>query len=116
MKNTTAEDLIAKEVNGFKAIRKTDKHAPNGSIVWECQCTICGSIVEVIQHDEGVDLIPANIELSALEINLVNVMSREVMLRSIVEYLKAEYDYKTWDDAGRTGGGDEYHQKHDLLL
>ena len=48
----------------------------------------------IIQHDEGVDLIPANIELSALEINLVNVMSREVMLRSIVEYLKAEYDYK----------------------
>ena len=48
----------------------------------------------IIQLDEGVDLIPANIELSALEINLVNAMSREVMLRSIVEYLKAEYDYK----------------------
>ena len=48
----------------------------------------------IIQHDEGVDFIPANIELSALEINLVNVMSREVMLRSIVEYLKAEYDYR----------------------
>ncbi len=47
----------------------------------------------IIRHDEGVDLIPANIELSALEINLVNVMSRELMLRSIVEYLKAEYDY-----------------------
>lgn len=48
----------------------------------------------IIRHDEGVDLIPANIELSALEINLVNAMSRELMLRSIVEYLKAEYDYK----------------------
>ena len=47
----------------------------------------------IIRHDEGVDLIPANIELSALEINLVNAMSRELMLRSIVEYLKAEYDY-----------------------
>ncbi len=47
----------------------------------------------IICHDEGVDLIPANIELSALEINLVNAMSRELMLRSIVEYLKAEYDY-----------------------
>ena len=47
----------------------------------------------IIRHDEGVDLIPANIELSALEINLVNAMSREVMLRSIVDYLKAEYDY-----------------------
>ena len=48
----------------------------------------------VIHHNEFLDLIPANIELSALEINLVNAMSREVMLRSIVEYLKSEYDYK----------------------
>ena len=42
----------------------------------------------IIRHDEGVDLIPANIELSALEINLVNAMSREVMLRSIVDYIR----------------------------
>ena len=47
----------------------------------------------LIHHEEGVDLIPANIELSALEINLVNVMSREVMLRSLVETVKSEYDY-----------------------
>ena len=47
----------------------------------------------IIHHEEGVDLIPANIELSALEINLVNVMSREVMLRSLVEIIKFDYDY-----------------------
>ena len=47
----------------------------------------------IIQHDEGVDLIPANIELSALEINLVNAMSREVMMRSLVESIKSDYDY-----------------------
>jgi len=47
----------------------------------------------IIHHEEGVDLIPANIELSALEINLVNVMSREVMLRSLVESIKSDYDY-----------------------
>ena len=47
----------------------------------------------IIHHEEGVDLIPANIELSALEINLVNVMSREVMLRSLVEIIKSGYDY-----------------------
>ena len=47
----------------------------------------------IIHHEEGVDLIPANIELSALEINLVNVMSREVMLRSLLESIKPEYDY-----------------------
>ena len=28
----------------------------------------------IIHHEEGVDLIPANIELSTLEINLVNAM------------------------------------------
>lgn len=47
----------------------------------------------IIHHEEGVDLIPANIELSALEINLVNVMSREVMFRSLLESIKSEYDY-----------------------
>ena len=47
----------------------------------------------IIHHEEGVDLIPANIELSALEINLVNIMSREVMLRSLLESIKSEYDY-----------------------
>ena len=47
----------------------------------------------IIHHAEGVDLIPANIELSALEINLVNAMSREVMLRSLVDTIKADYDY-----------------------
>ena len=30
----------------------------------------------VLHHKEGVDLIPSNIELSGLEVSLVNVMSR----------------------------------------
>ena len=34
----------------------------------------------IIHYEEGVDLIPTNIELSALEINLVNALSREVIL------------------------------------
>ena len=32
--------------------------------------------VGILHHDEGVDLVPANIELSAMEFNLVNAMSR----------------------------------------
>ena len=47
----------------------------------------------IIHHEEGVDLIPANIELSALEINLVNAMSREVMMRSLIDSIKSDYDY-----------------------
>lgn len=37
----------------------------------------------ILHHKEGVDIIPANIELSAIEVSLVNAMSRELILRSI---------------------------------
>ena len=36
----------------------------------------------VLRHKEGVDLIPANLELSSMEMNLVNAMSRELTLRN----------------------------------
>ena len=36
---------------------------------------------------------PGNIELSGLEVSLVNVMSREIMLRSYVDRVKDGYDY-----------------------
>lgn len=47
----------------------------------------------ILHHEEGVDLIPANIELSALEISMVNVMSRETILRQLIEEIKDSYDY-----------------------
>jgi len=47
----------------------------------------------ILHHEEGVDLIPANIELSALEISMVNVMSRETILRQLIEDIKDSYDY-----------------------
>ena len=40
-----------------------------------------------------MDLIPANIELSAIEVSLVNAMSREMILRSMVEKLRDFYDF-----------------------
>ena len=45
----------------------------------------------VIHHKEGVDLIPANIELSGLEVSLVNAMSRETILKQYVDTVKREY-------------------------
>ena len=36
----------------------------------------------ILHHKEGVDLIPANIELSAIEVSLVNAMSRELITAS----------------------------------
>lgn len=47
----------------------------------------------ILTNGEGVDLIPSNIELSAMETQLVTVMSREVCLRNLLEPVKAEYDY-----------------------
>ena len=35
----------------------------------------------ILHHADGVDLMPANIELSATEVTLVNTMSRETVLR-----------------------------------
>lgn len=47
----------------------------------------------ILTHEEGVDLIPANITLSGIEVSLVNAMSRETVLRQILEPLKDRYDY-----------------------
>ncbi len=47
----------------------------------------------ILHHAEGVDLIPANIELAGLEVALVNSMNREKMLKQVLEDAKREYDY-----------------------
>ena len=47
----------------------------------------------ILHHKEGVDLIPANIELSAIEVSLVNAMSREQTLKLYLADLKKDYDY-----------------------
>ena len=47
----------------------------------------------VLHHAEGVDLIPANIELAGLEVALVNTMSREKMLKQVLDSAKQHYDY-----------------------
>ncbi len=47
----------------------------------------------ILKHDEGIDLMPGNIELSGLEVSLVNVMSRETMMRSYMDIIKGQYDY-----------------------
>ena len=47
----------------------------------------------VLHHAEGVDLIPANIELAGMEVALVNTMSREKMLKQVLDSARQEYDY-----------------------
>ena len=46
-----------------------------------------------LHHDEGVDLIPANMELSGIEVSLSNVMSREMILKEFLETIRDSYDY-----------------------
>ena len=42
----------------------------------------------ILHHEEGVDIIPTNIELSGMEISLVNAMSREQTLKLYLADLK----------------------------
>jgi chromosome partitioning protein len=45
-----------------------------------------------MRNIEGVDLIPGNIELAGLEVSMVNVMSRETILRELLQDIREEYD------------------------
>ena len=54
----------------------------------------------ILHHAEGVDLIPANIELAGLEVALVNSMNREKMLKQVLDGAKQEYDYILLDCIG----------------
>ncbi len=47
----------------------------------------------ILHHEEGVDLMPANIELSGMEVSLVNAMSREKVLKQYFDSIKQNYDY-----------------------
>ena len=46
----------------------------------------------ILTHDEGIDLIPSNMELSGIEVSLVGAMGREFILKSIVDKVKTAYD------------------------
>lgn len=47
----------------------------------------------LVHHEDGVDLLPANIELSGLEVRMSHCLSRESILKEYVEQIKHHYDY-----------------------
>jgi chromosome partitioning protein len=64
--------------------------------------TVMGKIIKeetidlekgILHHQEGVDLMPGNIELSGMELTLVSVMSREYVLTEYIEKVKEKYDW-----------------------
>ena len=68
----------------------------------------------ILHHAEGVDLMPADIQLSGMEVSLVNAMSRETILRQYLDTLKGQYSHilidcqpSVGDAHGQCAGGCE---------
>lgn len=57
----------------------------------------------ILTHPEGVDLIPSSIDLSGLEVSLVNAMSRESVLKQYLEPLRKDYDFIILDSMPSLG-------------
>lgn len=51
----------------------------------------------ILHHSEGMDVLPASIELSGMEVSLVNAISRESVLRQVLEELSLRYDHMLID-------------------
>lgn len=47
----------------------------------------------ILHHAEGVDLMPASIQLSGIEVSLVNAMSREIILRQYLDTVRKQYTH-----------------------
>ena len=47
----------------------------------------------ILKTGEGVDLLPSNLELASMDMNLINVMCRESTLKTYIDKVKGRYDY-----------------------
>lgn len=47
----------------------------------------------ILHHEEGIDLLPANITLSVTELSLMNVIGRETILKKYLEMVQKSYDF-----------------------
>lgn len=75
---------------------------PNQDTLETTLATIMGKLIRdesihhkagILCHDEGVHLLPSSIELSNMDMALINAMSRELVLRNYLNTVKREYDY-----------------------
>lgn len=71
-------DILTNNISKLMSMQMTDCFPPDKS--------------EFILHKDKLDYIPCNIELSAIEVSLVNAMSREHQLKLILENFKKDYD------------------------
>lgn len=111
-KTCTAEHLAAGLTRAEKRVLLIDLD-PQASLTIslgyhrpdELECTITDHMKQVIanrpadpiegilHHKEGMDLMPANIELAALEVSLVNTISRETVLKEYIAAIRERYEY-----------------------
>ena len=70
-------------------------HDGDQTTVYDLLFDNTASVHAAIQHStvSGLDLVPANIDLSAAEIQLVNEVGREQTLARALRPVRAEYDY-----------------------
>lgn len=111
-KTTTTANLGIGLANGGKKVLLIDADAQGSltaSLGWQqpdqldvTLATVMGKVLSdapftpqecILHHTEGIDLLPANIELSGLEVSLVNAMSRETVLRQYIDQVKQHYDF-----------------------
>lgn len=57
----------------------------------------------LLHHSEGIDLLPSNIELANLEVDLAGEMSREYILKQLIEVIRDRYEYILIDCAPSLG-------------
>ncbi|QUH20387.1 ParA family protein [Alkaliphilus sp. B6464] len=72
----------------------------NGENICNIQTLMAGEIEEskvegeyVIKIKDNLDLIPGTLDLAGIEISLVNVMSREMILKQVIKKIENDYDY-----------------------
>ena len=57
----------------------------------------------ILHHKEGIDLMPANIELSGVETSLIGIMSSETVLKEYIAMMSDRYDYVIVDCSPNLG-------------
>ena len=111
-KTTTAINLSAALAQEGKRVLAIDAD-PQGDLSVsfgyknqdELEITLASKLANVIQDNElypfegilktgeGVDLLPSNLELASMDMNLINVMCRETTLKSYIDRIRNRYDY-----------------------
>ena len=95
-------DKLSQSVSCYDEDREdhdeTDNNVDWGAGDWELHDNLSQTFKRaVLHHEEGMDLIPGNIDLAGLEVSMVNLMSRELILKTSIQELRDKYEYTLID-------------------